>query len=326
MTQTATTTTLAPGGASTSTWGASWTVACPCGVDYDDGEEMIECDECNVWVHTACARVDPTRCGTFRCARCRGVPDTPLGLKREHEGGRGDSDEGGGERALKQGTPQRTISRTFSSQLWKSTGLVPKSVSLPREYISNGNGTPQQQQALTPKVEDTSESQAGDDSNVLDHAAKPATPKLGTASTPTPALVERNPKSMKAMAVAEYMRTANKKKCANCHTSNTPMWRKGFSGDRAVTLCNACGLRFKKNKFCPFCYHMCYENDDPDNANNMNSGRDSPWLGCTVCGRWVHKSCHQQHCPSPGSVKRLRPDCDLRLEPNASASDEDKAS
>ncbi len=29
-------------------------VACPCGVRYDDGKMMIECDTCNVWGHVRC--------------------------------------------------------------------------------------------------------------------------------------------------------------------------------------------------------------------------------------------------------------------------------
>jgi hypothetical protein len=32
--------------------------------------------------------------------------------------------------------------------------------------------------------------------------------------------------------------------CANCHTRNTPEWRRGPSGQR--DLCNSCGLRWAK--------------------------------------------------------------------------------
>jgi hypothetical protein len=34
------------------------------------------------------------------------------------------------------------------------------------------------------------------------------------------------------------------KDCANCHTNNTPEWRRGPSGQR--DLCNSCGLRWAK--------------------------------------------------------------------------------
>ena len=49
----------------------SWTVDCSCGVTFDDGEEMVSCDECSVWVHTRCAHYV---CGvhtSFSCHKCR---------------------------------------------------------------------------------------------------------------------------------------------------------------------------------------------------------------------------------------------------------------
>ena len=30
----------------------SWTVDYVCDVNFDDGEEMLNCDDCGVWVHT----------------------------------------------------------------------------------------------------------------------------------------------------------------------------------------------------------------------------------------------------------------------------------
>jgi PAS domain S-box-containing protein len=38
------------------------------------------------------------------------------------------------------------------------------------------------------------------------------------------------------------------KDCANCHTTNTPEWRRGPSGNR--DLCNSCGLRWAKQVCC----------------------------------------------------------------------------
>lgn len=43
---------------------------CPCGINYDDGEKMVECDECGVWVHTACCRVVKDQ-ETFNCDKCK---------------------------------------------------------------------------------------------------------------------------------------------------------------------------------------------------------------------------------------------------------------
>lgn len=50
----------------------NWTVDCMCGAKDDDGERMLACDTCGVWLHTRCAGVDrfdviPAK---FVCARC----------------------------------------------------------------------------------------------------------------------------------------------------------------------------------------------------------------------------------------------------------------
>ncbi|KAF9616597.1 hypothetical protein IFM89_030649 [Coptis chinensis] len=52
-------------------WGdGSWTVDCVCGVNFDDGEEMVNCDECGVWVHTRCSRyVKGDK--SFACDKCK---------------------------------------------------------------------------------------------------------------------------------------------------------------------------------------------------------------------------------------------------------------
>ncbi|KHN04993.1 PHD finger protein [Glycine soja] len=48
----------------------SWTVDCICGVTFDDGEEMVKCDECGVWVHTRCSRYVKGD-DTFSCDKCK---------------------------------------------------------------------------------------------------------------------------------------------------------------------------------------------------------------------------------------------------------------
>lgn len=55
-------------------WGdGSWTVDCICGVTFDDGEEMVKCDECGVWVHTRCSRYvkGDGDDDTFSCDKCK---------------------------------------------------------------------------------------------------------------------------------------------------------------------------------------------------------------------------------------------------------------
>lgn len=48
----------------------SWTVDCVCGVNFDDGEEMVNCDECGVWVHTRCSRYVKSE-KLFACDKCK---------------------------------------------------------------------------------------------------------------------------------------------------------------------------------------------------------------------------------------------------------------
>jgi hypothetical protein len=43
----------------------SWTVDCSCGVTFDEGEEMVSCDECSVW-----------RCGCTHGAHAMSVAST----------------------------------------------------------------------------------------------------------------------------------------------------------------------------------------------------------------------------------------------------------
>ena len=53
----------------------SWTVDCICGVTFDDGEEMVKCDECGVWVHTRCSRYVKGD-DTFSCDKCKSKTTT----------------------------------------------------------------------------------------------------------------------------------------------------------------------------------------------------------------------------------------------------------
>ncbi|KAM0946730.1 putative chromatin regulator PHD family [Dioscorea sansibarensis] len=142
-------------------WGdGSWTVDCSCGVTYDDGEEMVSCDECGVWVHTRCSRFSKGD-SSFACHKC-----TAPSSSSAHAIG-GDAEETEVARLLAelptkagyscfpnpspprrpfrlwaetpledrvhvQGVPGgdpalfRGLSSVFTSELWKCTGYVPK--------------------------------------------------------------------------------------------------------------------------------------------------------------------------------------------------------
>ncbi|XP_024023816.1 dentin sialophosphoprotein isoform X2 [Morus notabilis] len=134
----------------------SWTVDCVCGVNFDDGEEMVNCDECGVWVHTRCSRYVKGD-DIFVCDKCKiknnrndseetevaqllvelptktmriensyapnGPPRRPFRLwtdipieERVHVQG-----IPGGDPSLFGG-----LSSVFTPELWKCTGYVPK--------------------------------------------------------------------------------------------------------------------------------------------------------------------------------------------------------
>ncbi|CAA0806680.1 RING/FYVE/PHD zinc finger superfamily protein [Striga hermonthica] len=139
----------------------SWTVDCVCGVNYDDGEEMVDCDECGVWVHTRCFHFVKSE-KSFACDKCKsknsvGVPDdseetevaeflvelptktlrmdnpSPASVAPRRPfklwTGMPLEDRGhvqgvpGGEPGLFSGNGMSSI---FGPELWKSTGYVPK--------------------------------------------------------------------------------------------------------------------------------------------------------------------------------------------------------
>lgn len=148
-----------PSSSESDDWGdESWIVACPCGVNFDDGEEMVECDKCGVWVHTHCCRV-PKGLATFVCDKCKSKKKKQQELEEVaevtqvletlgHQVEAFASSEQqqqqttnpitsahemlSEERAHVHGIPGGDarmfvgVSKVFSQQLWKFTGYVPK--------------------------------------------------------------------------------------------------------------------------------------------------------------------------------------------------------
>ncbi|KAL3651074.1 hypothetical protein CASFOL_007477 [Castilleja foliolosa] len=137
----------------------SWTVDCICGVNYDDGEEMVDCDECGVWVHTRCSRYVKSE-KSFACDKCKSKNSGGSGVGNDSEEtevaeflvelptktlGMGNpnlacvapprrpfrlwTDIPMEDRVHVQGVPggePGLLSGIFSPELWKSTGYVPK--------------------------------------------------------------------------------------------------------------------------------------------------------------------------------------------------------
>ncbi|XP_022773992.1 GATA transcription factor 18-like [Durio zibethinus] len=91
------------------------------------------------------------------------------------------------------------------------------------------------------------------------------------------------------------------RRCANCDTTSTPLWRNGPRGPKS--LCNACGIRFKK------------EERRATAANAKNSGATASMLEQQNHGyhsnSWVHHSQDQKmSCFSPVNEFRFSEDSD----------------
>ncbi|KAK6250895.1 hypothetical protein SCA6_004900 [Theobroma cacao] len=138
-------------------WGdGSWTVDCVCGVNFDDGEEMVKCDECGVWVHTRCSRYTKAE-ELFACDKCKSksnrndseekevaqllveLPTKTVRIESSYVGHvpprrpfRLWTDIPMEERVHVQGVPGGEpglfggLSGVFTPELWKCTGYVPK--------------------------------------------------------------------------------------------------------------------------------------------------------------------------------------------------------
>lgn len=96
--------------------------------------------------------------------------------------------------------------------------------------------------------------------------------------------------------------------CPNCHTSDSPLWRNCLIKGKVLHLCNSCGLRYKKHKYCPHCYKVYY-----DAETNVQD-----WAQCMTCHNWTHRHCLNSagiDTDALGAYKCLRclgllPDCD----------------
>lgn len=68
-------------GAAGATAGSTdWVVQCPCGTTTDDGREMIQCESCEVWHHTACVVSSTAKVpDMYFCSTCRAHPSSRPG-------------------------------------------------------------------------------------------------------------------------------------------------------------------------------------------------------------------------------------------------------
>ena len=76
------------------------------------------------------------------------------------------------------------------------------------------------------------------------------------------------------------------------------MWRKGWTrpGETdPVTLCNACGILYKRGWFCVHCEEVYRKVEGAD--DDAAAGPSGPWIGCDHCERWSHLSCELARAP-----------------------------
>ncbi|XP_022640984.1 uncharacterized protein LOC106771920 isoform X3 [Vigna radiata var. radiata] len=176
----------------------SWTVDCICGVTFDDGEEMVKCDECGVWVHTRCSRYVKGD-DTFACDKCKArhnnnpeetevaqflveLPTKTISMDNKKalpSRPRLWTDKPIQERVHVQGPPggdpsifsATSVSSIFSPHLWKACGYVPKKFNFQyKEFpfwsdndddMDNVNESLQAQTEAQPQAQDNNKNGAG---------------------------------------------------------------------------------------------------------------------------------------------------------------------
>ncbi|GJN15254.1 hypothetical protein PR202_gb02150 [Eleusine coracana subsp. coracana] len=73
-----------------------------------------------------------------------------------------------------------------------------------------------------------------------------------------------------------------RRRCANCDTTSTPLWRNGPQGPKS--LCNACGIRYKKEE---------------RRAAAATTTQDAGLVGSYSCGAYARQQQHQQQQHPP---------------------------
>eukprot|EP01124_Arcella_intermedia_P017596 TRINITY_DN2436_c0_g1_i1.p1 TRINITY_DN2436_c0_g1~~TRINITY_DN2436_c0_g1_i1.p1 ORF type:complete len:265 (-),score=15.22 TRINITY_DN2436_c0_g1_i1:135-929(-) len=92
--------------------------------------------------------------------------------------------------------------------------------------------------------------------------------------------------------------------CSNCGTETSTLWRTcEMPTGNSSYLCNACGLRFKKGKYCVLCYKVYYDVD----TNQFT------WTQCQLCWNWTHKNCLHQRGLNANDLSYTCIQCQRRI-------------
>jgi hypothetical protein len=76
--------------------------------------------------------------------------------------------------------------------------------------------------------------------------------------------------------------------CAMCGTTESPQWRKGrkYDDQTADVLCNACGLVWGKEQYCPSCFQI-WKATDYEKSKHL-------FTCCASCGKRTHVTCSEE--------------------------------
>lgn len=99
-------------------------------------------------------------------------------------------------------------------------------------------------------------------------------------------------------AIAIHLLLSIQRRCHNCGTYDTPLWRRAHFDkilNREVIACNACSLRFEKTLYCFYCKYI-YKLKEIDSRR---------WWQCSICRNRVHKKCKRLY----GSIAFRCPFC-----------------
>ncbi|XP_062076268.1 GATA transcription factor 18-like [Humulus lupulus] len=92
------------------------------------------------------------------------------------------------------------------------------------------------------------------------------------------------------------------RRCANCDTTSTPLWRNGPRGPKS--LCNACGIRFKKEE------RRAAATSTANGAtsgvviepSHMFSHHNNPWSNINHHHQYQHSQAQKMPCLSPAAA------------------------
>jgi len=120
---------------------------------------------------------------------------------------------------------------------------------------------------------------------ILPSKTPPYSPQLRRKRKALPE-IQTSRSSAKKKKKTDLVRSPSGEVCPQpaCRKHLSTLWRSCNLDGRKVHFCNACGLRFKKGKYCPFCFYIYYD------SKVTTEG----WIQCSKCELWMHRYCYER--------------------------------